>query len=426
MRVLVLGAAVSGRAAVGLLRSLGDSVTMYDADPAAGHDLAGTDLTTGRWDARLLDDVDLVVTSPGIPPSSPPLADALGRHIPVWSEIELASRHIDVPLGAVTGTNGKTTVTEVAAAMLGASGLRAAAVGNIGDPLCGAVGSDREVLVVEASSFQLRFVETFRASGAVLLNVAPDHLDWHGDLESYVAAKQRILERQSGDDIVVFDVDDDGAVRAVQAASAQRVEVSGSHVTRDGFGPDGPTLRFGDAAVDIAALARSDHAYLTDMAAAGALALHLGATHDGVVTAAVAYAPGRHRRQVVGEWHGVTWVNDSKATNPHAALDAIRSFSSVVLIAGGRAKGLDLAPLAAEPNVKHVIGIGEAGPVVVAAARSATLATDMKDAVSIAATVATPEDTVLLAPGAASFDMFASYADRGDQFMAAIDAQRRM
>lgn len=420
MTVLVLGAAVSGRAAAALLHHLGEKTIVYDGDPAAGDGITADAVVTGPWNPTVLEGVDLVVTSPGFSPASPPLADALARDLLVWSEIELAYRHLDAPLGAVTATNGKTTVTEAAAAMLVASGLTGAAVGNIGEPLCSAVGGSWDALVVEASSFQLRFVDRFKADAAVLLNVAPDHLDWHGSFEDYVAAKQRILERQTVDDLVVYDADDPGASQAVDAATSRRVPVSGSRLPDGGAGRDGDVLRVGDVAVAVDELARSDEAFLVDLAAAGMLALDLGASPDGVAAAARTYVPGRHRRELVGEWNGVVWVNDSKATNPHAAIAAIRSYSSVVLIAGGRAKGLDVTAVARQPNLRHLVGIGEAGPGMVEAAAAGSVATGLAEAVVEARRVARPGDTVLLAPGCASFDMFGSYAERGDAFVSAV------
>jgi UDP-N-acetylmuramoylalanine--D-glutamate ligase len=420
MTVLVLGAAVSGRAAAALLHELGEKVRVYDDDPSAATDIVADEVRTGGWDSTVLEGVDLVVTSPGIPPSAPPLAHALRSGLPVWSEIELGARHVEAPIGAVTATNGKTTVTEAAAAMLVASGRRAAAVGNIGDPLCSAVGGRWDALVVEASSFQLRFVDRFHAVGAVLLNLAPDHLDWHGTFEAYAAAKRRILERQGPDDIVVHDADDPGASAAVASAVASRVPVSGRRLPDGGAGRQGDVVRIGEAVVPVGDLARADESFVVDVAAAGILALHLGATAQGVALGAASYAPGRHRREVIGEWRGVTWVDDSKATNPHAAIAAVRSYPSVVLICGGRSKGLDVAALAREPTVRHLIGIGEAGPELVDAAASGSLATDMAAAVEAARRAARPGDTVLLAPGCASFDMFGSYAERGDVFAAAV------
>lgn len=420
MTVLVIGAAVSGRAATRLLRHVGEEVVLYDADPLAVLGVEADAVLVGEWEASYLEGIDLVVTSPGVPEHAPPLAAAQEAGLPIWSELELGFRHCTTPVLAVTGTNGKTTVTEAAAAMLVASGLKAAAVGNIGDPISGAIGGDHEVLVAEVSSFQLRFVETFRAPVAVLLNVAPDHLDWHGSAARYIAAKSRILERQDADDVVVYDDDDPGAVAAVAAARARLVPVSGRRVPEGGWGVDSGMLLAPGLEIPVTSLVRQDAAFLVDLAAAATAALSMGASPSGVVEAAQAYRPGRHRRQVVASLRGVTWVDDSKATNPHAAVAAIDAYESVVLIAGGRAKGLDLAPLATRPNLRGVVAIGEAAGDLAAAGDGVTVASSMEEAVAIAAAIARPGDTVLLAPGCASFDMFSSYADRGDRFAAAV------
>ena len=424
MTVLVIGAAVSGRAAASLLQSGGEKVVVYDADPETLTDVESDESHGGPWDAGLLDGIDLVVTSPGVPEHAEPLVDAARRGLPVWSELELGFRHLDVPLVAVTGTNGKTTVTEAAAAMLTLSGLETAPVGNIGDPLCAAVGRRWDVLVVEASSFQLRFIERFAAGTAVLLNVAPDHLDWHGDFDRYLAAKARITEHQGPADVLIHDADDPGALRAVAGSAARRIPVSGNRLPEGGAGPEGGSLRVGEAAVPLNEMERTDDTLLVDLAAAGVAALHAGASPEAVAEVARRYVPGRHRRQVVGEWNGVTWVNDSKATNPHAALAAIRAYDSVVLVAGGRNKGLDLSPLAAQPNVRHLIAFGEAASELLASVSGTEPAADIDEAVALADRLARPGDTVLLAPGCASFDMFPSYAERGERFMAAVLGMR--
>lgn len=420
MTTLVIGAAASGRAATDLLRSLGDKVVVYDANPDALEGIEADLVRGGEWDPALLDGVDLVVPSPGVPEHAAPIVAALEAGLTVWSELELGYRRIRVPIMAVTATNGKTTIVEVAAAMLNESGLRSAAVGNIGVPLSAVDDSGLDALVVEASSFQLRFVETFHAQAAVLLNVAPDHLDWHRTMERYVAAKQRILERQTAGDVVIFDADDAGATAAVAGAASHRVPVSGITVPSGGWGVSGGALRVGEAVIRLADLARGDGAFVVDIAAAAAGALHLGADPEAVVAAAGRYRPQAHRRQVVGEWDGVTWVDDSKATNPHAALAAIRAYPSVVLIAGGRDKGLDVRPLASEPNLRAIVAIGEAAPVLVAASPRTVVASTLEEAVAIADDAARPGDTVLLAPGCASFDMFTSYGDRGARFVAAV------
>jgi UDP-N-acetylmuramoylalanine--D-glutamate ligase len=282
------------------------------------------------------------------------------------------------------------------------------------------VGSDWDALVVEASSFQLRFIETFHPRAAVLLNVAPDHLDWHGSFEAYMAAKSRIFENQSPGDLLVFDADDAGARKAVLGARSHLMEVSGSRRPVGGAGPEGGRLWLGELAVDLEELAVSDPAFLVDAAAAGMAALEVGGTPEGVAGALRRFRPGRHRREVVGTWNGVTWIDDSKATNPHAAIAAIRAYPSVILVAGGRNKGLAVDAVAREPNLRHVIGIGEAGPGMVAASAAGTAVEDMEAAVALADRLARPGDTVLLAPGCASFDMFHSYAHRGDVFAESV------
>jgi UDP-N-acetylmuramoylalanine--D-glutamate ligase len=421
VRALVIGAGISGRAALRLLLGDGYRVVVYDADPAALEGLEGAEaMQGGVWDPALLEGVDLVVASPGVPPHASPIRAALAAGLPIWGELELASRHLEAPLLAVTATNGKTTITQLALAMLQASGLRAAAVGNIGVPLSDAVGIAWDALVVETSSFQLRFIERFHPKVAVLLNVAPDHLDWHGDFEAYLAAKARIHENQGPSDLVIFDEDDPGALRAVAGAMAGRHPVSGIRRPPGGSGPQQGRLWLGDLGVDLAGLPYTDPIFLVDAAAAGRAALEMGAAAPGVTAALHQFRPPSHRREVVGTWDGVTWVDDSKATNPHAAVAAIRAYPAVILIAGGRNKGLDVAAISTEPGLRHVIGIGAAGPEMVAAAEAGTMVADLDEAVALADRLARPGDVVLLAPGCASFDMFHSYAHRGEVFAAAV------
>lgn len=425
MKVLLIGAGVSGRAALRLLEAAGHDVVLYDADPAAVADLGEERrVHGGDWDRGLLAGLDLVVTSPGVPPHAPPLADSLAAGIPVWGELELASRHLDVPLLAVTATNGKTTITQMATAMLTASGRRAAAVGNIGVPLSEAAGSGWDALVVEASSFQLRFIDSFHPRAAVLLNVAPDHLDWHGTFAAYLAAKASIHRNQDERDLLVYDEEDPGAREAVAPARSRRWPVSGRRRPPDGSGPEAGRLWLGETAVDLSGVGSLDPIFLVDAAAAGTAALALGATSEGIAEALRSFRPPAHRRQVVGTWNGVAWVDDSKATNPHAAIAAIRAYPSVILIAGGRNKGLDVAAISAEDRLRHVVGIGEAGPEMVAAARAGTMVADLEEAVALADRLARPGDTVLLAPGCASFDMFRSYAHRGEAFAAAVRSRK--
>lgn len=416
-RLLVLGAGVSGLAAARLARRLGIAVTIYDENPAPEAMAEGFGVATGSWDPGLLAGVDLVVTSPGFSERSLPIVETLEAGLPLWSEIEFAWQHVDSPVIAVTGTNGKTTVTEATSAMLEASGISAPATGNIGTPLSDFTNTAYDALVVEVSSFQLRFTEEFHPFAAAITNVALDHLDWHGSEHSYRTAKARIFANQTEGDLLVFDVDDPGARDLVAEASSELYPVSGRHLPEGGAGVEGSDLVVGDTRVNVADLRSEDPVHLVNLAAAGALALRAGATSHGVMTGAISYSPGAHRRTLVAEANDVQWIDDSKATNPHAAVASIRSHDSVILIAGGLAKGLDPTALAAEPNVKMLIGIGESGPAMVEAANErGRLAGTIDIAVEMAAQAATPGDTVLLAPGCASFDQFQSYGERGDRF----------
>ena len=426
MRILVLGAGVSGRAAASLARRRGHAVTVYDEadlDPTALLDL-GVGLVSGGWDGILLDGVDVVVASPGFSERSLPLVETMEAGVPIWSEIEFAWRALDGrPVVAVTGTNGKTTVTGLTAEMLEASGIAAVAAGNIGTAFSDVVEADWEVAVVEVSSFQLRFIDRFHPRAAAILNIAADHLDWHGSVQSYAAAKARIFERQEPADLLVYDADDEGASAAASRAASVLHPVSARRRPPGGSGVSEGRLHLPGVSVPLEELGSIDPAHVVDLAVAAVLALDQGAEPGAVSQVIREFRPGSHRRTPVRTVGGVVYVDDSKATNPHAALAAIDAYESVVLIAGGLAKGLDLAPLARMPNVKAVVGLGTAGPELVAAAPAeGHLAASMGEAVQLAASLAAPGDTVLLAPGAASFDQFRSYAERGEAFAAAVGA----
>jgi UDP-N-acetylmuramoylalanine--D-glutamate ligase len=417
-RVLILGAGLSGLAAARLALGQGMSVTIYDDEPPPGTAELGVGIAGGTWDSILLHGIDLVVASPGFSERSAPIVDVLESGIPIWSEIEFAYRHVRSPIAAVTGTNGKTTVTEATSAMLDASGLDAPATGNIGSPLSDFVDATYDALVVEVSSFQLRFTEEFKPVAAAITNVALDHLDWHGSAHSYRQAKARIFANMTEGDLLVYDSDDEGASLLASSAPVTLYPVSGTRIPEGGGGFDGKNLVVDDVVIDVSELESQDPTHLANLSCAAALSLRMGASTEGVARGAIGFRAGAHRRTLVMEASGVRWVNDSKATNPHAALASIRaSRGPVVLIAGGLAKGIDLTPLTAEENVKMLVGIGEAGPALVEMAGDrGRLAGTMEIAVEVAANAAAPGDTVLLAPGCASFDQFASYGARGDRF----------
>lgn len=419
MRTLVVGAGVSGTAAARLLRSLGDDVVVYDRQPEALAIPAGEGFPTaaGAWYTELLDRVDRVVVSPGVPERADPIRDAIVRGVRVLSEIELAAGRISAPIVAVTGTNGKTTVTRLVHEMLVDSGVKAALAGNIGTALSEVALAEWDAVVVEVSSFQLRFTDRFHPRVAVWLNLAPDHLDWHGSFEAYAEAKARIFRNQGPADALIYDIDG-GVADWIQAAAASRYPVRGTEGAEGKAGPRDGRLEFPGGTAGLPA--GLDAAFTVDLAAAATAAALIGADPGSIAGVVESFEPGPHRRQRVAERGGVAWVNDSKATNPHAAGASVAAYDSVVLIAGGLPKGLDLTPVVTHPAVKGVIALGAATDAIVAARPDARPASSMKEAVEIATTLATAGDTVLLAPACASFDMFDSYAARGDAFVEAI------
>ena len=425
----MLGLGVAGASAARRMAQRGWDVTVAedrptDASRARAAALDGVTVLDGPTEVTaLVDATDVVVPSPGVPVGHPAIQHALAAGVRVWTEFELAARWSTVPMVAITGTNGKTTVTTLVESMLRESGLRTVAAGNTDVPLVDAIEEDLDVVVVEASSFRLEFTETFRPAVAVWLNLAEDHLDWHPTMAAYAAAKARIWAAQGPDDLAVVNAEDP-VVLAHAAAAPGRVTTFGLHAGEwrvDGdrlVRPDGSTL------VPVAELWRSLPHDCTNALAASAAALAAGATDAGVVAALRAFRGLPHRLELVGEHGGVRFYDDSKATDPHAAAAALRSFESAVLIAGGRNKGLDLAVLADEADhVRAVVGIGEAGPDVVAAFAGrvpTALADSMDEAVAAARGFAAAGDAVVLSPGCASFDWYRNYGERGDDFARAV------
>ncbi|MDP9022112.1 MAG: UDP-N-acetylmuramoyl-L-alanine--D-glutamate ligase [Actinomycetota bacterium] len=435
---LVVGLGRSGVPAVRALLEVGAAVVATDREPHNEHADAlraiGATVILGVSGEDQVDGVDVVVPSPGVPEHAPVLRRAAALDVPVWSEPELGWRLSPRSLIAVTGTNGKTTVTELTTAMLQAGDRDAVACGNIGHPFTTAVreAAPNAVLVAELSSFQLRFAETLRPAVGVLLNLAPDHLDWHGDVAAYGAAKARLWRAQQEGDWAVGNLDDEPSAALVRAHAPARVAwFSRTTVPEVGVGVDGGRLvtRLPDhsgAVVDTGELRSAAPHHLANVAAAACAALLGGGSPESVAEASRAYRPGRHRLEIVADHGGVRWINDSKATNPHAAAAALRAAAtdherSVVWIAGGQSKGVDLAVLADELGcVRHAILIGEAAPELADIAARAdvavTRAPSIEEAVAVAADLTRPGDTVLLAPACASFDQFRDYAERGDRF----------
>lgn len=426
-RPLVIGFGVTGRAVTRALLDRGHR-------PIVVEDRSGSDTAqlASAWDVELveaptadrLEEVvgasTVVLPSPGVPDHHPVFAAASRRQVPVRSEFDLAARWDARPLVAITGTNGKTTVTTLVTDALERSGRRAAAVGNTDVPLVAALDDpDTEVFVVEASSFRLGHTAHFSPSVATWLNLAPDHLDAHASLEAYIGAKAAVWRDLAEGSVAVVNADD--PVVAAHAPRRAGIEVVrfglavGDWRVSDGWlvGPDGPL-------VEVGALPRRQPHDLANALATAATALAAGATLDGLGSALTAFTGLEHRVQLVAEAGGVRWFDDSKATVPHATLAAVGGFDSVVLIAGGRNKGLDLSVLAdAVPPVRHVVATGDAAAEVTAVFADLVpveTAADMADAVRRAGAAAGAGDVVLLSPGCTSYDWYRNYGERGRDF----------
>jgi UDP-N-acetylmuramoylalanine--D-glutamate ligase len=436
---LVYGLGVAGAATVRALHRRGIDVRVADdTGDRRRRQLAadlGVELVVAPDDGALDGLVaasDVVVPAPGVPETHPLFAASAAAGRPVVSELELAYGWEQErpggprPMLAVTGTDGKTTTTFLAVEMLRAGGRRAVAAGNTDVPLVEAVDDgDLDAFVVECASFRLAWTERFRAEAAAWLNLAEDHLNWHTSMASYEAAKARVFDQQRPTDVAVGFAGDPVVMTHLRAAPGRRrtfgltdadYHVAGGGSGRQLAGPDGPFA-------DVAGMSRALPHDLTNALAAAALVLETGLVGpSAVATALTAFAAPPHRIELVGDAGGVRWYNDSKATTPHAASTAIRAFDRVVLIAGGLNKGLDLGPMAAEPDrIRAVVAIGQAAGDVAAAfagRASVTTAGSMADAVERAGDLARPGDVVLLSPGCASFDWYpdGGYPARGDDF----------
>ncbi|MEE2569606.1 UDP-N-acetylmuramoyl-L-alanine--D-glutamate ligase [Pseudarthrobacter sp. J64] len=491
LRVVVTGIGVSGFAAADTLIELGAKVVVVDA-ATTERALAQADTLkiVGATDVLLGEDAvtavpkvdgewpDLIVTSPGWRPDQALLASAARKHIPVWGDVELAWR-LRVRAGrkttewlTITGTNGKTTTVGLTESMLQAAGLKAIAVGNVGTPILDALRDpvDYDVFAVELSSFQLHWSHSISPVASVCLNVAEDHVDWHGSYESYLADKARVYENTQK--ACIYNAEQIETERMVENADV----VEGCRAV--GFTTVTPAVSMlgvvegllvdrafieqrKDSAAELAAISDlgrvAPRHMVANALAAAALVRAYGVQPDAVRQGIRSYLPGDHRIQPVARTNDVLWVNDSKATNPHAAAASLSAFGSVVWIAGGLSKGVsyddlvrdhagrlkgvvllgtDPAPLQEAlrrhapdvPVITSAAGQTETMQTAAAGGHGATASPGSQEsgeaamarAVAAAAQLASPGDTVLMAPAAASMDQFSSYAHRGDAFIEAV------
>ncbi len=444
-RVCVIGLGVTGRAAARVLHRLDAAVTILDTrDDAERRELAaGVEAGIAvQLGGDLPEGTELVVTSPGMAPTEPLLVAAAEAGVEVIGEVELAWRlrpEDAAPWLAITGTDGKTTAVRMLASILTAAGHKTIAVGNVGTPIVEAVLEDYDVLAVELSSFQLHWSTTLQPYAATVLNLAPDHLDWHGSMDAYAADKARIFAPGT---IAVLNADDPEAAKLGARADVSYGFTLGTpaagqlgvveDVLVDRAFTDDPVRRAAELCVFADVRPFAPHNVANALAAAG-LARAYGVPPEAVRDGLRAFVPDRHRIEFVATVGGVDYVNDSKATQGHAAAASLGAYESVVWIAGGLLKGLDVDELVRSRagRLRAAVLIGrDRARIAEALARHApnvpvveVAETDtgaMDRVVTEAARLAEPGDTVLLAPAGASFDMFANYPARGDAFVAAV------
>jgi len=441
--VVVVGAARSGLAAVDLLLSRGARVTLADKAPQLTGPVSadqwrarGVRVELGPHTADQFTRAQLVVVSPGVPLEQPAFEQARLAGVPIIGELELASRWIRGRVIAITGTKGKSTTTTLTSRMLSEAGLDAPAVGNIGDPWCAKVdvSTDATHHVVEASSFQLETIETFHPWIAVLLNLSPDHLDRHASFEAYRAAKARIFMNQTTADWAVVNADDPSALALAHGVRARRFDFSLDGTLADGVTVEGGVIvrRAGGVSaplLPLGAVTLPGRHLLSDVLAATAVACLAGVPPEAMHRAVSGFRGLAHALERVAVIDGITYVNDSKATNIASARRAIESFDrGVVVILGGRHKGgrfEDLREVVAD-TCAGVVAIGEAAALVRTALADVVPVHDavsMADAVRQARALAPAGGTVLLAPACSSFDMFQDYEARGRAFVEAVTGQ---
>jgi UDP-N-acetylmuramoylalanine--D-glutamate ligase len=428
-RFVVIGAGVAGRAAAGVLAGRGADVLVTESARVPGPQAdelrsLGVRVEDGGHATEHLDGASAVIASPGVPERADVLRWTADRGIDVWSELDVGVLLCTVPYVAVTGTNGKSTTTTMVATMMRASGLDAVACGNIGHPFSVAAVEAHDALAVEASSFQLRFHHWLRPRVSALLNLAPDHIDWHGTLDAYVRAKARIFELQSGDDVHVGNAGDAAASRVSHEARCRTVWFRAAPPREGEVGLiGGEVVARLDDEVRLGQPSLDGEGFRADAAAAAAVALSFGLDADAVREGIARTLPLAHRGQEVARVGAVRFLDDSKATNVHAALNALAGRSDVVLIAGGLAKGATLSPLRQGlSSLAAVVAMGEAAPELhelFDGRVPVVTAASIEEAVRAAYELAAPNRTVLLAPACASWDMFHDYGERGERFTAA-------
>ncbi len=436
-KVLVLGLAKSGESAARLLDKLGAIVTVNDGKPFEENPAAqslleeGIKVVTGGHPLELLDeDFELMVKNPGIPYDNDMVVRALEKKIPVITEVELAYLISEAPIIGITGSNGKTTTTTMIAQVLTAGGQNGLLSGNIGFPASqvAQTASSKDTLVMELSSFQLMGIEAFHPQIAVITNLMPTHLDYHGSVEEYAAAKWNIQKNMTADDYLVLNFNQDWAKEMASQAQATVVPFSTTEKV-DGAYLEGDVLTFrGEAIMQVAEIGVPGSHNVENALATIAVAKLRGIDNQTIKEVLSVFGGVKHRLQYVGRVNEVAFYNDSKSTNILATQKALSGFdnSKVILIAGGLDRGNEFDELVPDlKGLKKMVILGQSAARVKRAADLAGVsyldATDVRDAAHKAYSQSEPGDIVLLSPANASWDMYSNFEVRGDEFLAAFE-----
>lgn len=438
-KILVLGLAKSGYAAATLLHSLGAEVVVNDASPLENNKEAkalleqGLSVICGGHPENLLDEgFELIVKNPGIPYSNPILQQAVQKDLPIWTEIELAYRISEAPIVGITGSNGKTTTTTLLYHMLNIGEENPLIAGNIGTVACSVAenATKDDIIVLEASSFQLMGIEQFRPKIAILTNLYEAHLDYHGDLASYRQAKVQMTKNQLDDDFFIYNADQSHVEEIALQSKAIKVPFSVEGKKMDGISADDFQIYWnGEPFIDRSVIKLPGKHNLENILCAVAAANLLGCNQSAIIDVLSSFTGVKHRMQFVKELNGRKYYNDSKATNTLATKSALTAFNGpVILIAGGLDRGHSFEELRPYMgHVKAVIALGETKVRFAEFARSCGVmdvkeATTMEHAVQLANEISVEKDVILLSPASASWDEYTSFEVRGDRFIDAVNA----
>ena len=438
----MFGLGVAGLAVANALHERGETVILADDEATKQHEDFARALNCEFIDATdetavvsTLKRITRLAPAPGISESHHVMATAKQMGLTISSELELAYNIEELriggprPLLGITGTDGKTTTTLMTAAMLHAAGHKSLSVGNTETPLIAALNTDTQVFAVECSSFRLANCENFRTRASVWLNLAPDHLDWHTGMESYTAAKAQMWAHTRAGDVAVAPVDDAQILHIAHESTARTVTFGATH--GDYHAQDGRLNSPHGSIMNIADMKRAMPHDITNALAAAAISIESGLVEPSHVARALSeFDNAPHRIEYVETIDGVKWFNDSKATSPHASAVAIKSFQNIVLIAGGRNKGLDLGELAIQTKrVKAVVAIGDDAVEIEKAFDGVCRVVrggSMQEAVRLARTLAVSGDVVLLSPACTSYDWYNNYMERGEDFMQCVRNEAKL